>query len=282
MDLDAEAEPIASQILKTTVITVVFSSCHYFTSETNPSVNNIQHSLPDDTLQKVVIVKPKPKKSKTIYLTFDDGPNKGTQNVINIINKEKVNATLFIIGEHVYGSKSQSAVFDSIIKCKYVELANHSFTHAHNKFAKYYSVPDSVVADFKRCADSLGLTNNIVRTPGRNIWRTNSIVETDLENTKMAADSLQKNSYKVIGWDMEWKFDNHLKLLATDDEMLAAIDSAFAKNTTKLLNNLVLLAHDQAFANSADSAYLHNFIIKLKAKKEYDIEPISAYPALKN
>jgi peptidoglycan-N-acetylglucosamine deacetylase len=282
MDLDAEAEPIASKILKTTVITVVFSSCHYFTSETNPSVNNIQHSLPDDTLQKVVLVKAKPKKSKTIYLTFDDGPNKGTQNVIDIINKEEVNATLFIIGEHVYGSKSQSAVFDSIVKCKYIELANHSYTHAHNKFAKYYSVPDSVVADFKRCADSLGLTNNIVRTPGRNIWRTNSIVETDLENTKMAADSLQKNSYKVIGWDMEWKFDNHLKLLATDDEMLAAIDSAFANDNTKLQNNLVLLAHDQAFANSADSAYLHNFIIKLKAKNEYDIEPISAYPALKN
>jgi peptidoglycan/xylan/chitin deacetylase (PgdA/CDA1 family) len=281
MDPDAEAEQVASQILKTTFFTVVLSSCHYFKSETHPAVNTIQQKLPDDS---VAFVKPisKKKKSKTVYLTFDDGPNKGTKNLLDIVNQEQINVTLFVIGEHVYGSKAQAAVFDSIVQSKYVEIANHSYTHAHNKFAKFYTVPDSVVADFKKCADSLQLTSNIIRTPGRNIWRTASINNTDIDNTKAAGDSLGKNNYTVVGWDVEWKFDNHLKLLATDDEMLAQIDSAFARGNTKTPNHLVLLAHDQAYANAADSALLRQFIIKLKAKDEYEIENISKYPALKN
>jgi peptidoglycan-N-acetylglucosamine deacetylase len=280
MDPDAEAEQVASQILKTTFITLVFSSCHYFKSETHPAVSTIQQKLPDDS---IALIKPtvKKKKSKTIYLTFDDGPNKGTKKVLDIVNQEQVNVTLFVIGQHVYGSKIQAAVFDSIMQSKYVEIANHSYTHAHNKFAKFYTVPDSVVADFKKCADSLNLTSNIVRTPGRNIWRTATVNNTDIDNTKAAADSLG-NNFTVIGWDVEWKFDNQLKLTATDDDMIAAIDSAFAKGNTKTPNHLVLLAHDQAYANATDSAMLHQFIIKLKAKDEYEIENISKYPALKN
>jgi hypothetical protein len=41
------------------------------------------------------------------------------------------------------------------------------------------------------------------------------------------------------------------------------------------------LAHDQAFANTTDSAFLYQFSIKLKAKDEYDIEQISLYPFFK-
>ncbi|MBL0145222.1 MAG: polysaccharide deacetylase family protein [Chitinophagaceae bacterium] len=281
MDPDSEAEQVASQILKTTLLTVVFSSCNYFKTETSASVSTIQLSLPKDSVVKSQSPSPK-KKRKTIYLTFDDGPNKGTNNVYQIIDKEEVNATLFIIGQHVYGSKEQAAIFDSIVNSRYIEVANHSYTHAHNKFVKFYTVPDSVVSDFKRCADSLHLTSNIIRTPGRNIWRTNTINTTDINTSTAAADSLQQNNFTAVGWDLEWHFDNNLKLTETDDEVINEIDSLFAKAKTKTPDHLVLLAHDQAFANTADSAYLHQFIIKLKAKDEYDFENISKYPALKN
>ena len=71
----------------------------------------------------------------------------------------------------------------------------------------FYAVPDSVVADFRRCADSLKLTANIVRTPGRNIWRTDSLKITDIRMSEPAADSLFNKGYKVLGWDVEWHFD---------------------------------------------------------------------------
>src|SRR4051812_48649245 len=211
MDHDSEAEQAASQILKTAFISVVFSTCHYRTETTSHS-----HQF-----QKIVITPPpiskpvaviKKKKKKTIYLTFDDGPNKGTRKVMHIAEEEQVPVSMFIIGQHVYGSKEQASTYDSLLQCAFIELDNHSFTHAGNEYEKFYSHPDSVVRDFMRCEDSLGLTNRIVRTPGRNIWRTACISSTDIKHSLFAADSLQQAGFTAVGWDLEWRFDNQLKL----------------------------------------------------------------------
>jgi peptidoglycan-N-acetylglucosamine deacetylase len=284
MDPDREAEQAASQILKTTFITVVFTACNYYKTETTATVANIQFTLPDSA----VVSKPETpalpkKKKKTIYLTFDDGPNKGTKKMMHIVEEEQVPVTLFIVGQHVYGSNEQTATFDSLVASKYFEIANHSYTHAFkNKFAKFYTVPDSALKDFIRCADSLHLTANIIRTPGRNIWRTATVTSTDINTSKATADSLYKKGFTEVGWDLEWHYDDTLKLKNTCAEMLLRVDSMFANNKTKTLNHLVLLAHDQAYADAADSAQLHQFIIRLKQKDEYNFETVSKYPHLKN
>jgi peptidoglycan-N-acetylglucosamine deacetylase len=282
MDPDAEAEQAASTILKTTFITVVFTACNYYKTETTASVANIQFSLPDSATKTVQVALPA-KKKKTIYLTFDDGPNKGTKKMMHIVNEEQVPVTLFIVGQHVYGSKEQAAIFDSVISSKYFEIANHSYTHAfENKFAKFYTLPDSAVKDFIRCADSLHLTANIIRTPGRNIWRTASVTSTDIKTSKPVADSLYAKGFTEVGWDLEWHYNNELKLQNTSDEMLQQVDSMFVHAKTKTPYHLVLLAHDQVYADAADSTELHQFIIKLKAKDEYNFEMVSKYPGLKN
>ena len=281
MDPDTEVEQATSTILKTTFITVVFSACHYYKTETTASVTNIQFSLPDSTSKTTPPVLPK-KKKKTIYLTFDDGPNKGTKKMMHIVEEEQVPVTLFIVGQHVYGSKEQTTTFDSLVASKYFEIANHSFTHAfQNKFAKFYTVPDSALKDFIRCADSLHLTANIIRTPGRNIWRTANVSSTDIDKSKAAADSLFANGFTEVGWDLEWHYDDSLHLKNTSDEMLQQVDSIFTHNKTKTPNHLVLLAHDQVYADATDSGQLHQFIIKLKQKDEYNFETVSKYPGLK-
>jgi hypothetical protein len=62
--------------------------------------------------------------------------------------------------------------------------------------------------------------------------------------------------------------------------MLNEIDSAFAKNKTKTTDHLVLLAHDLIYLGPDDSASLHNFIIQLKKKDEYNFETVSKYPGM--
>ncbi|MGF2412490.1 polysaccharide deacetylase family protein [Ferruginibacter sp.] len=282
MDPDREAEQVASQILRTSFITVVFTACNYYKTETTASVNTIQFSLPDSASKTAVPSLPK-KKTKTIYLTFDDGPNKGTKKMMHVVQEEQIPVTLFIVGQHVYGSKEQAAIFDSLVASKYFEIANHSYTHAfQNKFAKFYTVPDSALKDFVRCADSLHLTANIVRTPGRNIWRTATVSSTDINSSKSAADSLYKNGLTQVGWDLEWHYNDTLKLTNSSDEMLLQVDSMFAHNKTKTPDHLIILAHDQVYADAADSAELHQFIIRLKQKEEYNFEMVSKYPRLKN
>ena len=189
-------ELVTSQMAKTTFVTVVFTACNYYDPNTDIKTGKVNFLTPDSAVVKTNHAGAHKKKKKTIYLTFDDGPNKGTKNMMHIVKEEEIPVTLFIIGEHVYGSKEQNAVFDSIVNCNLFEIANHSFTHAfENKYAKFYQVPDSTVKDFKRCADSLHLTANIIRTPGRNIWRTQFVNCTDINASKAAADSLFANGF---------------------------------------------------------------------------------------
>ncbi len=275
-------EQATAQLAKTTFLTVAFSACYSYKTETSTTSAAFKFAKADTVIAAVVKADTPNKKKKTIYLTFDDGPNKGTKNMMHIVQDEEIPVTLFIVGEHVYGSKEQTAIFDSIVKCKYFEIANHSFTHAfQNKYAKFYQVPDSVVKDFKRCADSLRLTANIIRTPGRNIWRTNSINSTDIKSSAATADSLFANGFIVAGWDLEWHYDSNFKLKNSSDEMMLQVDSMFTHARTKTTDHLVLLAHDQVYQDPCDSAELRQFIIKLKAKNEYNFEVVSKYPYLK-
>lgn len=276
-------ELVTSQMAKTTLVTVVFTACNYYDPNTAVKLSATNSLKKDTVVTKVNNAGAPKKKKKTIYLTFDDGPNKGTKNMMRIVQEEEIPVTLFIIGEHVYGSKEQNAVFDSLVNCNLFEIANHSFTHAfRNKYAKFYQVPDSVVKDFKRCADSLHLTTKIIRTPGRNIWRTQWVNCTDIKFSTAAADALFANGFTIAGWDLEWHYDDKLKLTNTSDEMVLQVDSMFTNAKTKTPDQLVLLAHDQVYQKPDDSAELHQFIIKLKAKNEYNFETISKYPDLKN
>ncbi len=240
-------------------------------------VNSSQKSVKENT-PEVSIKKQKPKANKTIYLTFDDGPNKGSRKVLDIINKEQVPVSFFVVGEHIYGSAAQLALFDSIVASPFIYVANHSYTHAHNKFNQFYAAPNLVVADFLRCADSLHSGNKFTRLPGRNIWRLGNISSTDIASSQPAADSLMGKGFEIMGWDLEWHFTATGDLIEKHDKMLQNVDSVFSKNYTKTKNHIVLLAHDQSFLDSRDSAELHQFIRALKQKDDVALNMISNYP----
>ena len=222
----------------------------------------------------------KKKKKKTIYLTFDDGPNKGTRKVMHIAKEEQVPITMFIVGEHVYGSAFQRETWDSISSCNQIEIANHSFSHAHNHYLRYYSNADSVVNDFERCDDSLHFSSHIGRTPGRNIWRTENVISTDLNSSIPAADSLAKE-FTLVGWDLEWHYDKDLCLEKCANTLYKQIDSVFTRGKTKNSGHLILLAHDQVYADANDSTQLRILVDKLKKNEDYDLEFISKYPGIK-
>jgi len=224
------------------------------------------------------------KKKKKIYLTFDDGPNRGTQKVLHIMQEEQVPVTFFVIGEHVFASTSQQQTWDSLKMAKQIELCNHSYSHAeHNHYERFYDNPDSVINDFKHSQDTLSLDNNICRTPGRNTWRIDTLQYTDLKKSKMAVDSLEKAGFAIMGWDLEWHYNaKDLTLQNTADDLMRQIDSVFAHRHTRTPEQLVLLAHDQVYADANDSIELHNFIRLLKANENYELELVSNYPGVKN
>ena len=242
------------------------------------SVKYIGKALPSKPLAKKVI-----KKKKKIYLTFDDGPNKGTQNVLDIVQQENVPASFFIVGQHVFASMEQARTWDSLQHAINIEICNHSYTHAHNHYEKFYRQPDSVVSDMEKTKDELLPDNNIVRAPGRNSWRIDSLHYTDIKKSKAAIDSLQNAGFIVMGWDLEWHYDPKTLIVNnTADELLNQVDSVFIKGKTKTPDHLVLLAHDQVYQNSEDSIQLRKFVQKLKMKDDYELSLVSSYPGVKN
>ena len=232
MDPDNQgAAQSASFFLRTTLLLVCLAVYHS-TGKSPTVVKQVQQKT-----KPVVIASSKPsvkKKKKKIFLTFDDGPNRGTQKVLHIMQEEAVPVSFFIVGEHVFASVGQQQTWDSLKMAKQIELCNHSYTHASNHYETYYQQPDSVVSDFKRSQDSLQLTNNIARTPGRNTWRIDTLQYTDLKKSKQAVDSLQKAGFAILGWDLEWHFNpKDLTLQGTADDLMRQIDSVFAHHRTR-------------------------------------------------
>ncbi|WP_018611702.1 polysaccharide deacetylase family protein [Segetibacter koreensis] len=217
---------------------------------------------------------------KTLFLTFDDGPGTGTNNVSQTVEYEKILVTFFIIGNHVFNSRKQRQTWAALKADPYIELCNHGYTHAwHNNFNKFYLCPDSVVTDFKLTEDSLDFTNNIARMPGRNIWRTGTVKKTDIQNSVAAADSLRKAGFILIGWDFEWSLNpKSLNVAITADTLIKKLDSLFEHNKTRKAGNLVLLAHDRIFKNSYNFLQLRRLIEKLKNRKDYRLSWLSDYP----
>lgn len=256
---------------------VLLNSCN-FKNEMNDPIHLQEHptaeKVPGTDEESVDTDK------RVIYLTFDDGPNQGTENLLKILDKRNVCATAFLVGKHAYGSTKQKKDLELLKQNPLVELANHSFTHAHNKYTDFYKNADAVVHDFDIAKDSLKLYDKIARTPGRNIWRLNNINVTDIKSTTAAADGLKKAGYKVIGWDLEWRPTHKMTLKGSHEAMLKKVDSIFLNDLEKTSRHLVFLTHDQYLRDTDSINELDLFIEKLQKSNKFVFRKISQYPKI--
>ena len=74
----------------------------------------------------------------------------------------------------------------------YIEIGNHSYSHANNHYKTFYDKPDSVVADFLRCQRLLNIPHKFARLPGRNQWRLNGVYKNDVSSGSASADKLYR------------------------------------------------------------------------------------------
>ena len=271
------------RLLPVTFIIIILSACEnrkwqkpeYPVAVVDSAAIQQQEKQRQDSLQKISIAR------KKIYITFDDGPNKGTRNVLQAVKEENIPASFFIVGEHVFDSPKQTQTWELLKVDSTIELCNHSYTHAHNRYTSFYNKPSGVVADFQRSQQALQFSNNIARMPGRNAWRIDTIDHTDIYESSAAIDSLHAAGFNIMGWDIEWMFDH--KTLAPDtaiDLMLRRIDNLLMAEKTKTSGHLVLLAHDQAFQTEEAVQLLHLVLQSLKNNPEYELVLASKYPGV--
>lgn len=175
-----------------------------------------------------------------IYLTFDDGVQAGTEEVLTVLQETGVKGSFFLVGNELrYAYKKEPAKLFAILKQLYGhhDIGNHSYSHANFYYADYYSNNGvlinaggtrlSITADFEKnrsMIDHLLQTAigdsytereiRLARLPGRNTFyarsKSNSIYRCE-QGTEAIAAALHAGGYNVFGWDVEWamSFDFH-------------------------------------------------------------------------
>ncbi len=214
-----------------------------------------------------------------IYLTFDDGPLIGSQAIDSIATAKQIKVNAFVVGKHAGMSKKLQKYFQRYMDNPYVDIYNHSFTHANNKFNVFYSHPQQAFEDFEKNENTLGLSHKIVRLPGRNIWFFNDRKRIDLESGASTADILYMNGYKIMGWDVEWKINGLTgKPVESVSQIYRRMCNRLNNGTTFSKNNVVLLMHDDMFQNKKGQKLLSDLIDSLKTHPNYKFEHMREYP----
>lgn len=67
---------------------------------------------------------------KVVALTFDDGPTKNTDKILDILNEEDIKATFYLIGSDIEKNLEEGK---NIVKEGH-QVGNHTYTHTRNVF----------------------------------------------------------------------------------------------------------------------------------------------------
>ena len=97
-----------------------------------------------------------------VYLTFDDGPSSSTTKILDILKKENIKATFFVVNYSDY----YSDVIKRIVNEGHT-IAVHSYTH---NYKLIYASEDAYFDDLYKLRDKIknttGVESNIIRFPG--------------------------------------------------------------------------------------------------------------------
>lgn len=207
---------------------------------------------------------------KTMYLTFDDGPLTGTDNILRILNEEGIDATMFFVGLHVQRNKK---LFNKALSMPRALVANHTYTHANDKYEKFYNDKELVLSDIDKAQKLIGGAKYL-RLCGRNVWRLPTVNMDDFAiRTAQRAreisdyDALEAKGYQIYGWDIEWEFDHSTKApLWSAEEMANKIELRYTNGHTSKSGKMILLAHDYMFKGEEGAYRLKELIGILKSR----------------
>lgn len=214
--------------------------------------------------------------ARVVYLTFDDGPLPGSEAINRLSQEKQFKANVFLVGKHTKNGRNSMRVVRDFMRNPYIDVCNHSYTHANNEYDKFYKQPDSARTDFNYNQRELALENKIIRLPGRQLWTLPTRSLYMKNSAGPTAELLKQDGYKVYGWDVEWHGKGTLPK-ETPEEMMTQIDELFNNDRTFTRNNLVVLAHDPMFSKPEGQAALGKLVDLIRAKG-YVIENIRHYP----
>ena len=197
-------------------------------------------------------------KVRKVYLTFDDGPNSTTGEILDILAEYDVKATFFVVGKD---DKESQALLKRIVEEGH-SLGMHSYSHVYDDI---YSSVEGFASDLGKLQgylyDVTGVTSKIYRFPGGS---SNKVSSTDM---RVFISWLEKQGIEYYDWNISSGDANPVRLTA--EQVL--------ENCTKDLSryrNAIILLHDAPSKKTTVEA-LPALIEQILAMEDTVILPIT-------
>lgn len=229
-----------------------------------------------DLLPEVETVSSIPR--KCIYLTIDDSPLNGTAYLDSVIVAETIKANVFLVGKAIDECRKFEKYYQILQENPYIEIYNHSYSHAGNRYSRFYTDPASVADDFEKNRSKFDIRHKIARLPGRNLWQVGDRKKNCDQPAGRSVALLAGEGYQIFGWDLEWRYapENYAPE-QTIDQLVEQAEYLYVSSRTFTPEHVVVLVHDQMFARKHAQNDLGELIRKLK-EKDFTFEYLSTYP----
>ncbi|QWI73234.1 polysaccharide deacetylase (plasmid) [Bacillus mycoides] len=162
------------------------------------SVSSVQKvsEIPKSNVIKQPPVQYNNQKRRVVYLTFDDGPGKYTDHLLDILKENNVKATFFLVGSSIKQYPDQ--VKREVNEGNYVGM--HSLTHDANKLYKQGTFISEMKEDQQLIANIIGYSPKLTRPPfGSKPYL-----------SAQQKDELVQNHLKIWDWNLDsedWKYN---------------------------------------------------------------------------
>lgn len=190
---------------------------------------------------------------KTIYLTFDDGPSYLTNQILDILKKENIVATFFVIGRSI-------DEYENTVKRAYNEghtIALHSYTHDY----KYiYSADQNYFDDLNKIKNKIynitGNNSRIIRLPGGSSNTVSKKYNKDI--VTRITNKLNENDYYYFDWNVdsgdasgkltkEQIYHNTISALHQGQNVVLMHDTSTKKTTVEALPDIIKYAKNNGY-----------------------------------
>lgn len=190
---------------------------------------------------------PIPRSGKIAYITIDDGPSKYTNEILDILEKNNVKATFFMINGNMKLHKDE---------VERIQEEGHSagFHSVSHDIKQLYKTPQNTLKEFETCGNTFysitGKVSKLIRLPyGSKPYMPDA-----------SHELLKENGYKMWDWNLDtqdWR--------ATTDIIVSNVLYYGRDNP-----NLVVLMHEkEQTVKALDS------MIKVLKDRGYEILPIT-------
>lgn len=158
----------------------------------------------------------------TVYLTFDDGPSIYTPQVLDILKKNGIKATFFMVGRHV----EERPDLVRKVKAAGHSIGNHSYDHVYSEIYGSFSVYAEQTVRTEKALLEAGVATDLVRAPGGTYSNFDSGYFEAMKNA----------GYKMVDWNVDSGDSKRAGVPAK--EIIAGATSA------PLKHEMTILLHD--------------------------------------